>query len=232
MAVEVTDVPMTKSLDTLPQPVLKDRDISIYGLPVLPDTTSTPERSSSPSSLKRKREPSPERPSKRTDAPAERVDASSVTADAPSAVDAPADAAAFANPSDVTLDSILAREDFTPAMLSGAHATEYIQRVHGCMFSKQIQGGGKKGRKQQNQQVKGSGPFDANAPGEVRLQSNNSMRTLTDCYTRAARRIPSRQPTTRFPCPTASASQRRPIHVKITTNTRLRRPWSSNSRQI
>ena len=95
------------------------------------------------------------------------MDASSVPADAPSAqVDAPA-AAASANPSDVTLDSILAREDFTPAMLSGAHATEYIQRVHGCMVSKQTQGGGKKGRKQQNQQVKGSGPYDANAPGEV-----------------------------------------------------------------
>ena len=168
MAVEVTDVPMTQPRDTPPEPVLKDRDISIYGLPVLPGITSTSERSPSPSTLKRKREPSPERPSKRTDAPAERMDASSVPADAPFAqVDAPADAAASANPSDVTLDSILAREDFTPAMLSGAHATEYIQRVHGCMFSKQTQSGGKKGRRQQNQQVKGSGPYDANAPGEV-----------------------------------------------------------------
>ncbi|KAI4525783.1 Metallo-hydrolase/oxidoreductase [Schizophyllum commune Loenen D] len=151
MAVEVTDVPLTQSRDTQPKPVLKDRDISIYGLPVLPDTTSTSERSPSFSSLKRKREPSPERPSKRTGAPAERMDA------------------------DVTLDSILAREDFTPAMLSGAHTTEYIQRVHGCMFSKQTQGGGKKGRKQHNQQIKGSGPYDANAPGEPDVFRRGSL---------------------------------------------------------
>ncbi|KAL1738492.1 hypothetical protein HDZ31DRAFT_14612, partial [Schizophyllum fasciatum] len=170
MSVEVTDVAMDAPRETLPEPVLKDKDISIYGLPIVPDSApSEPSRPSSPSpTLKRKRSASPEGPVKRKEAPSERLSPSLAPSDAPAA---PADASSAppAPPSDATLDSVMSRADFTPATLSGSLAADYIKGVHACMFSKQTQpaqGGGKKARKQQTQQVKGSGPSDTNAPGE------------------------------------------------------------------
>ncbi|TRM58741.1 hypothetical protein BD626DRAFT_410082 [Schizophyllum amplum] len=145
MSVQVTDASMTVSEDAEPEPILKDRDVSIYALPVLPQASAP---------LKRKRSASPEWPSKRQNA-------------------------SSGSPVDGHLHPIASRRSLsttchTRYRMTNATSTLESYRcsghricpaVHACMFSKQDAGGKKRG-KQQQQQSKTAGPYNASAPGE------------------------------------------------------------------
>ncbi|KAG2011926.1 3' tRNA processing endoribonuclease, variant 2 [Coprinopsis cinerea AmutBmut pab1-1] len=98
-----------------PEPVFQDENITVYALPLTPDDVSSPSAQSEDSSLKRKRETSPDQPRKRSTTSVE-------------------DEASHLSAEQRSLTELMADSSFKPQSLTGENAAEYRRLLVQTMF--------------------------------------------------------------------------------------------------